>query len=153
MKWIFTKRFSKRQIAWSALIVFLLMQVFRIDKSNPVSVSESDFITITQPDSEIANILKSSCYDCHSHKTKYPWYTDIAPFSWWIKGHIKEGRKHLNFSLWGEYNEKKQNHKLEECAEMVGQKSMPLMSYWIAHSEAKLSPDQRQNLVDWFSSL
>ena len=135
------------------LAAFLVVaQFFRIDKTNPVSDPAQDFVTLQKPPPDIALMIKDACYDCHSNQTKYPWYTNVAPISWWVKGHIDHGREHLNFSEWGTYSSKKASHKLEECYEMVEDTKMPLMSYWIAHPEAKMTTEQRASLVEWFKS-
>jgi len=139
---------KKIGIALVALLV--IIQFFRIDKTNPEVIAENDFINMVQPEENIKTILKTSCYDCHSNETKYPWYSNIAPISWWVKDHINDGRKHLNFSEWGTYKEKRQRHKLEECFEEVQEGEMPMESYLIAHSEAELSPTQKEELVNWF---
>ena len=101
---------------------------------------------------DVANLLRASCYDCHGHTTQYPWYSYIAPVSWWIKNHVNEGRQHLNFSTWNEYSIKKRIHKLEECAEMIENQHMPLPSYINLHEEAVLTEAERQKLVIWFKS-
>jgi len=111
-----------------------------------------DFINLTNPSDDISAMLKTACYDCHSHETKYPWYSNIAPVSWWIKGHIDEGKKNLNFSEWGNYPLKKANHKLEESAEEVEEKHMPITPYMFTHPAAKISSEQRTALVDFFKS-
>ena len=126
------------------------MQFFRIDKTNPPVNQELDFITITQSNIEIAQMLKDACYDCHSHESKYPWYSDVAPVSWWVKGHINEGIKHLNFSEWGKYKTEEANHKLEEGAEKVEKKEMPITPYLITHSEARITEEQRAALATFF---
>lgn len=132
------------------LLVFVIIQFFRIDKTNPEVVKENDFIALTNPSEEVETILRSACYDCHSNETEYPWYSNVAPVSWWLKHHVDEGREHLNFSEWGTYPEKKQNHKLHECAEEVEEGEMPLSSYTITHSNAKLSHEQIEKMEDWF---
>ncbi|MEP2026185.1 heme-binding domain-containing protein, partial [Reichenbachiella sp.] len=98
-------------------------------------------------------IIKTSCYDCHSYHTKYPWYTNVAPLSWWIGDHIEEGREHFNLSEWGAYSEKKALHKLEEFYEEVEEGEMPLTSYTLIHGEASLSDEQVKKLVTWVKSL
>jgi len=97
-------------------------------------------------------MLKTSCYDCHSNQPTYPWYTNIAPVSWWIKHHINEGTHHLNFSIWGTYSEKRKNHKLEECIEMIEEDEMPMSSYKIMHAESKLTDTQKLQLVEFFKA-
>lgn len=135
------------------IILLVIIQFRQIDKSNPEynikqsientsAISQKHFITI-----------KNSCFDCHSYTTRYPWYTNIAPLSWWIKGHIDHGREKLNFSVWGSYNEGKQSHKLEECIELLENKSMPLTSYTWLHPESRLSKSERQDLIDHLKTL
>ena len=137
-----------------ALAVFLIVaQFFPIDKTNPPVEMTKDFITMTNPPTQIAEHIKVACYDCHSHHTKYPWYSDVAPVSWWIKGHMNNGLKHLNFSTWGDYSQKKKDHKLDECIELVEKNWMPLLTYKIAHPESKLSEEQRADLISFFKSL
>ncbi len=131
----------------------LLIQFVRIDKTNPPLTPEKDFIAITQPDEEVQSLLNSACYDCHSNTTSYPWYSNIAPVSWWLKHHVDEGRDELNFSKWGDYNEKRADHKLEECIELVKEGEMPLDSYTWTHGDAKLNNEQRAKLTTFFQSL
>ena len=138
---------KKIAIGLTALVV--VIQFFRIDKTNPVIVQENDFITITNPPENIQHLLKSACYDCHSNESKYPWYTNIAPISWWVKDHINEGRDELNFSEWGTYKEKRQKHKLKETIEVLEEGEMPLESYLIIHDEAKMTIEQKNEFIDW----
>ena len=148
MKKIFTKK-----SALIALGVFILLQAFRIDKSTQAADPAKDFILVNQPDEDLGNLLKNSCYDCHSNQARYPWYTNIAPVSWWIKHHINEGSEHLNFSEWGSYSSRKADHKLKECVEMLEESEMPLSSYVLMHSDAALSSEQVSKLNAYFTSL
>jgi len=132
------------------LVAFIIIQFFPIDKTNPAPTPGMDFLRIKNTSPEIAKIINSSCYDCHSNETKYPWYSNFAPASWFLQNHIKEGRKHLNFSTFAMYEPKIQAHKLQECIEMLEKKEMPLESYFIGHQEAKLTDEQRKILIDYF---
>jgi len=142
----------KRNILLGLLVVMLLIQFIRIDKVNPASPAGQDFVTVEKPPAAVASILKNACYDCHSHQTTYPWYTNLAPVSWMIRSHIKGGRQHVNFSTWGAYDAKKRDHKLAEIAEEVGENRMPMKSYTWLHSEAKLSAADREILINWVKS-
>jgi hypothetical protein len=140
----------KKKILIGVVIVLVGIQFIRIDKTNPPVDASKDFMTITDPPEEVEKLIRTSCYDCHSNESTYPWYSNIAPVSWWVKDHINEAREELNFSEWGTYEWKRTDHKLEECAEEVDEVEMPLKSYLIAHSEARLSDEDRAKLVDWF---
>lgn len=142
-----------KKIGLALLAIVIIIQFSRIDKVNPEAIPEKDFMTITNSPENIKKILKTSCYDCHSNLTEYPWYSNVAPISWWLKDHIDDGRKHLNFSDWADYPLKKKKHKLEECWEMVGNEEMPLPSYLITHGDAELTAEERAELVAWFKGL
>lgn len=142
-----------KKILLILLGVFVVMQFFRITKTNAPVVASNDFITITNPNTEIRTLLESACYDCHSNQTRYPWYAEVAPVSWWLQDHVNEGKEHLNFSVWGTYSDKRADHKLEECAEEVEHAEMPLNSYTWTHSDAKLTAEQRELLEDFFNAL
>lgn len=134
-------------------VIFLLIQFIRIDKTNPPIDPNLDFLAAVNPPDVIGKRIKNACYDCHSHHTEYPWYTNVAPLSWWIKGHINGGRKHLNFSTWTTYEKGKQEHKIEECVEMLEKKWMPLFSYTWLHPEAKMTDYEREEMIAYFKSL
>ncbi|WP_197524237.1 heme-binding domain-containing protein [Nitratiruptor sp. SB155-2] len=66
-----------------------------------------------------------TCGDCHSNKTKWPWYSNIAPISWLVAHDVKEGREHFNVSMWG--HQKK--NEGEDAAEEVMKGEMPPLAY------------------------
>jgi hypothetical protein len=136
-----------KKILVGLLVVLLILQFFGIDKENPTADPSLDLIALTSPNDDVKSILVAACYDCHSFKTVYPWYTNIAPLSWWIKDHIDEGRKELNFSEWGNYSDRRKDHKMEEMVELVEEGEMPLQSYTIAHSNARLSEAQKEAII------
>ncbi len=143
----------KKKIGLGLLAIIVIIQFIRIDKENPAYVEENDFIYQMNPPEHIEKILRTSCYDCHSSQTKYPWYSNVAPISWWLSDHIEEARGHLNFSDWETYELKRKEHKLEECVDMLEAKEMPLSSYLITHGDAELSAEELEELVDWFKSI
>ena len=145
-------KLSLKKIGIAFIVLFIVIQVFRINKTITPVNEQTDFIAVTQTNPEVATILKNACYDCHSNQPTYPWYTSIAPVSWWIKNHINEGSKHLNFSIWQTYTVKRKDHKLEECVEMIEEGEMPMNSYTWMHQEAKLTDAQKQLLIDWFKA-
>lgn len=143
----------KKKILIAVAVVLILIQFVRIDKTNPETVLENDFISVNAPPAEIATILKTSCYDCHSNQSVYPWYSNVAPISWFLKNHINEAREHLNFSEWALYGTKDQIHVLKACGKEIENGKMPMSSYLIMHSEAKLSETQQKVLVEYFKSF
>ncbi len=85
-----------------------------------------------------------ACGDCHSHQTRWPWYSHIAPVSWLVQHDVDEGRGHFNVSLWGMQNK----NQGDEAAEELRQGKMPPWFYLIPHPEAKLSPVEKKALID-----
>lgn len=147
------KKLTKKNIVISVLLLLLIFQFFRIDKTTKPVDPNTDFISLLQPDKEVTSILKTSCYDCHSNQPAYPWYTNIAPLSWWIKHHINEGSHHLNFSEWGNYSQKRKDHKIDECIELINADEMPMTSYTLMHEDAKLTKEQKALLINYFKGI
>lgn len=126
------------------LIIFVGMQFIRPVKETAVVNKD---LAINAP-AEVMHILKVACYDCHSNEVKYPFYFNIAPFSWVISGHIEEGKSALNFSTWEEYSAEKKAEKMKEIYRTV-YAPMPLQSYMWLHKEADLSKEERSFIRDW----
>ncbi len=143
----------KKKISLGLLAALVVMQFFRIDKSNPESDPAMNMFVVEQVPDDVQSIIKTSCFDCHSNQVNYPWYSNVAPASWVVKNHINEAREELNFSEWGTYSLKKKLHKLEEIEEEVGEGEMPLPSYLLAHSKAKLTKEQQDKLANWAKGL
>ena len=135
------------------LVLFILIQFFPIDKNNPAPTPKMDFLQIKNTPERTAQLIRNSCYDCHSNETKYPWYSNIQPIAWFLKSHIEEGRKELNFSTFATYEKKIQARKLKEAAEMIQNGEMPLDSYLIIHSEAIMTPSDKKELIDYFNMM
>jgi hypothetical protein len=101
----------------------------------------------------VQKILDKACNDCHSNNTRYPWYTKLQPFDWWITDHINKGKKDLNLDEFTNRNLRYQYHKLEEIAELVKESEMPLDSYTWIHKDAKLTDAEKTTLISWADGL
>ena len=136
-----------KYIGWLLLVVLVVMQFIRPDKNNGGLEGITAFKSDTKPSDEVFMILKQNCFDCHSDSTKYPWYAEIAPVSYWLADHVKEGKGDFNMSAWETYSTKKKDHKLEELVEEVEEGEMPLNSYTWVHG--KLSKEDQELLIQW----
>ncbi|MCB0761247.1 MAG: heme-binding domain-containing protein [Flavobacteriales bacterium] len=143
----------KKKILLALLVILIGIQFIRVDKSVPKYRPSNDFIVSIAADGPAAVKFKEACYDCHSYETTYPWYFNIAPVSWWLKGHINGGRKHLNFSEWAAYSDDDRAHALKEMQEEIEEKHMPLGSYTWTHPEARLSDEDRAMLITWLGTI
>lgn len=128
---------------------FIVLQFFRPNRTNPPIVEAETLEASVRVPADVQAILTRSCNDCHSHKTVYPWYSNVSPFSLFLANHIEDGRRHLNFSVWNTYDKKKKLHKLEEVQEQVQGGAMPLGSYLWIHRDAVLSESDARALSDW----
>ena len=131
--------------------LFLILQLFPISKNQSKEFSK-DISTIEKITPDVKNILQSSCYDCHSNNSNYPIYASIQPIAWWLQHHIDEGKEELNFSEFAGYSPRRRFHKLEEIKEQIVENEMPLYSYTIVHTQAKLSEQQKSILINWVNS-
>lgn len=129
------------------LVVLVIMQFIRPEKYQGGYESVALFEAETKPSQAVAGILKANCYDCHSNHTQYPWYSEIAPISYFLKDHIDEGKEHFNVSAWDSYSIKKKDHKMEELVEEVEEGEMPLDSYTWIHGN--LTEEDRELLIQW----
>jgi hypothetical protein len=141
------KRFFNRKLLRRVLlaipVILLGIQFVPIDRTNPAVGSE-----VPAP-GDVRAVLRRACYDCHSNETVWPWYSRVAPVSWLVASDVHEARKHLNFSIWGEYSERRQRKKLEECSEQIDEGEMPLWIYLVVHRDASLSPQEKTLLQEW----
>ena len=120
--------------------ILLALQLVPLPRSNPPIESE-----MPAP-KEVRTILERSCYDCHSHATRWPWYAYVAPVSWLVVYDVHEGREHLNLSTWQHYTTKRQLKKTRAIWDEVEEGEMPLWTYPLLHPEAKLSAQERETL-------
>ena len=132
-------------ILLALVVVFVAAQFVRPTFTNPPVDPTHEL----RAPANVQAILDRSCIDCHSNRTRYPWYSQISPVSWWLQDHIKEGRGEMNVSEFGTYSPKKAAHKMEEVCEMVEKGEMPLREYVWGHPSAKLSDADRQTLCEW----
>ncbi len=131
------------------VVCFVIMQFFRLDKSAPAIVQAETLESSVNVPPDVALILGRSCNDCHTNITIYPWYSNIQPVGWFLKDHIDDGRKQLNFSVFNTYAPKKKAKKLEEICEQIELKAMPLPSYLWMHWDSALKEGEAKALCDW----
>ena len=125
----------------------LAIQLVPVDRSNPPVTADLD----APP--AVAEVLRTSCYDCHSNETRWPWYSRVAPVSWLVAHDVEEARDRLNFSLWGSYEGKRQQRLAEKTWEEVEAGEMPPGMYLLAHADARLSDDDRAVLAAWSAAF
>lgn len=135
------------------VFIFGVLQLIRPSKNlgsvNPVNSIEAK---LPMP-AIVKSSMQKACFDCHSNNTRYPWYFDIQPLGWYLTNHVRDGKRHLNFDEFMTYNAKKMDHKMEELVESQTEGWMPLESYTSIHSDAKLSQEEKNAIIDYAKKI
>jgi hypothetical protein len=138
-----------KKIGWALLIALIAIQFIRPAKNQTTELQPHAIQTKFEVPENVSAILKKACYDCHSNNSEYPWYSTIQPVYWWLNDHIEEGKGHLNFDEYTNKRLRYQYHKMEEVIEQLKEGEMPLNSYTWTHTDARLSPEEKQALTGW----
>ena len=143
-----------KKILFIGLIIFLLIQLYQPARN--ISFEQNitaDFTKVYNVPKNVEVIFRTSCYDCHSNNTFYPWYSYIQPTRFFMESHINEGTENLNFNEWGNYSGRKQKNKLDRIAKQIKSNEMPLASYTLIHKNATLSATQKKEVLDWINKI
>lgn len=138
-----------RYILIFLFVVFLTMQFFQPKKNLGILSTGKDLFSQVYVNDTIKALLETSCFDCHSNHTNYPWYGQISPVSVFLNKHVTEGKKELNFSEWRDYSHKDKISKLVDIYDEVEGGDMPLESYLKIHKDAILSKHEREMIMSW----
>lgn len=147
------KKLLKRT-ALVLLVILLGLQLVRPARNAGDAEGPDSIVRHHEVPENIRGIFQRACYDCHSNRTNYPWYSEVQPVRWWLDSHINDGKRHLNLSEFARYDAKRQAHKLDEIVDTVAvAKSMPLKSYTWVHRNAILTPAEITAMADWAENL
>lgn len=138
-----------KKIVSILLIVLVAIQFVRPARNSSNEVQQADIIRHYHVPANVAGVLKTACYDCHSNNTRYPWYANIQPVGWFLAYHIKEGKGELNFNEFADYSPRRKLSKLKAIGNSVKDGSMPLWSYTLIHADAKLSAESKALITNW----
>lgn len=140
-------------IGWLAVLVVaivLVIQVIPVERNVSTVPPGQSFEKTEKVPANVAAILKVSCYDCHSNNSRYPWYSELQPGAWFMAQHIKKGRDELNFDEFNNYSKRRKKAKIKSIISQIEKDEMPLRSYRIMHGNARLSADEKKELLDFF---
>ena len=135
------------------LVVFVGIQFIPTKRNQSDFVPDTDFMLVNNVPENISNTIQTSCYDCHSNNTYYPWYNKVQPIAWFLESHITEGKAELNFSEWYNYSDRRKKSKLKSIVSEIEDEKMPLSSYTVIHQDAILSPEQKSELIKWITKF
>ncbi len=135
------------------VIGFVGIQFIPANLNQSNETPQEDIIDFYKAPNEVATLLRTSCYDCHSNNTNYQWFNKIKPAFWLMQMHIKDAKKDLNFNEFGSYSKRKQKSKFKSLVSQIEDNEMPLKSYLLMHSKAKLSKQDKDVLIKWFEKV
>ena len=143
-----------KKILFIGLIIFLLMQLYQPARNLGYEQDiTANFTKVYNVPKNVEAIVRTSCYDCHSNNTNYPWYSNVQPVGFFMEHHIKEAKEDLNFDEWGKYSKRKQENKLDRIVKQIKSDEMPLASYTLIHKNARLTTVQKKEVMDWISKI
>jgi len=139
-----------------AVFLTLVLAIWRAVSKSQIDRAISATVDDRYPEpfrgSEVSHKLIRACANCHSNRTSWPWYSNVAPVSWWIQRHVREGRKELNFSEWTSYSARQRHNDLEEICGVVSTGRMPPVSYIAMHPQARLASGDKKAVCVWAAS-
>ncbi len=144
-----------KKVLYILIALIVIAQFIRPSRiAEPVDPA-TDLIAMTKPDAEVAQMLRTSCYDCHSGQPRYPWYFAITPVNWWLNDHINEARDNFDATTWGSVQGYDRDHQAKDAMEELDKKEMPIPDYFYLgrHADAKLTDAQYKKLYAYFESL
>jgi len=127
------KKISK--IFISLLVVFLVLQLVR-PKEVYESLPQKDLTGLPK---EVSDVLRNSCFDCHSSEVNLKWFDKVTPANFLVSSHIKEGREALNFSKWDSLTKAQQDAAVFYALNNMLTGNMPLKSYVALHPSTKVN--------------
>jgi len=142
-----------KKIFFAVAIAIIVIQFLQPAKNISVTISTNAIDQHYSVPKNVSALLKTSCYDCHSNNTLYPWYNNVQPIAWLLSSHVNDGKKDLNFDEFNTYSIERKKKKLTEIIETIDKSEMPLSSYTFIHSKAKLSKSQQKEINSWATAL
>ena len=141
---MFRLRKENRSIFFACVAAFiltlLLLQLWPTDTTNPPVVSTPQW-----SDVYTKQLAERACFDCHSHETVWPWYTNVVPAYFLLAYDVRRGRDAFNFSKWDETC--CTEDQIDRMAATITKNQMPLPYYGVLHRESYLSDVERGQLV------
>lgn len=131
------------------LAFIVILQFFQPERNSSPLDPELDMLSLLSPPEGTAELVRIACYACHSDQTDYPWYSRVSPVSFYLNRHIVQGKKELNFSIYGQLGKADRIGVLADFCDVLDAGTMPLQSYRLLHKDARLTQKERELLCQW----
>ena len=142
-----------KKIAIVLVVILVGMQFIPTDVNRQEEIPKTDIRYVYDVLDNVMNILQTSCYDCHSNNTNYPWYSDVQPMRFLMDKHIREGKEELNFNEFGSYSDRRKKNKLKSIIGQIKDEEMPPLSYTFMHGNTHFLKEEKIKLIEWIVNL
>ena len=142
-----------KKILLALLLVFIAIQFIRPQKNIDTAPEPADISTIYTVPADVDSILIKACKDCHSNNTRYPWYNNFQPVAWFLDNHVKDGKRSFNLNEFAAYTAARKYDKITEVKKQIDKGDMPLSSYTLIHTDARLTNAEKNTLIAWSENI
>jgi hypothetical protein len=129
------------------------IQIVRPARTNPPTDPARTLTTVADVPAGAHDVLVRGCQDCHSNDTRWPWYSNVAPISWFVIDHVNHGRRHFNYSDWAQYDRDRIPGLLKDICELTRKGDMPMSSYLWLHPDSRLTDTDVTVLCEWTDGM
>jgi hypothetical protein len=144
------RRFGVKSIVVGSIACLVLIQIVQPSRTNPPVVPSRSLQAHVEVPTEVQAVLKRSCYDCHSSETVWPWYSYVAPVSWYVANDVNTGRGHINFQNWeAQINEQEGKEHLGLVCKLIREGKMPPADYRVMHKGTDVTPEETSTVCAW----
>jgi hypothetical protein len=139
-----------KQIVFGAIAILAVIQVIQPSRTNPPVTDSRSLESHVQVPQPVKQVLQRSCYDCHSNATVWPWYSHVAPVSWYVARDVNVARGHVNFQDWeAQVNQQEGKEHLGLICKLVRNGNMPPADYRFIHKGTGLSAEEVNTVCAW----
>ena len=142
-----------KKILLVVFIVLVAIQFIRPKKNIHPGVQTAGISALYAVPADVDTILVKACRDCHSNNTRYPWYNNVQPVAWFLANHVTNGKKSFNLNEFASYPVARQYDKIKEIRKQIDDGNMPLSSYTLIHTDARLTGAEKNTLIDWSGNI
>ncbi len=142
-----------KRILLIVFIILLAIQFIRPGKNIHPGSQPNDISTVYAVPASVDSILAKACKDCHSNNTRYPWYNNVQPVAWFLANHVTDGKRSFNLNEFATYTAARKYDKITEVKKQVDKGEMPLSSYTLIHTDARLTEAEKDTVFAWSESI
>jgi len=137
--------------------VILVALAVADDQSEAAAVNtpavDSVYTEIQSGFATLEPIWIKACYDCHSDRTRYPWYYKLPLVRGLIDSDIQQAREELDMSGGFPFKSTRRPvDDLRKLREEIAEGAMPPWNYKLMHWSAGLSDEEKQSVYQWIDS-